>query len=83
MITPILSFTHPDCIYNDNGFKHDGSLTIKVFENTCICEFYPHHVLEQKFISIKDIEMKETDRYYQKDEELSKMLLYARSVTFY
>jgi hypothetical protein len=82
MIKPIKTFTHPDCIYNDNGFKHDGSLVIKLFENACVCEFYPHHTINQNFISLDEIEVKESDRYYLKDEELNTMLLLARSIKF-
>jgi len=78
MIQPLKTFTHPDCYYNEQR----GSVTVKVYNNTCICEFYPHNALSVSFPTLDKIQTKDDKQFWKETAAFETQRLFFSNFVF-
>lgn len=81
-MTPLRKFSHPDCLCQLDNTQHRGSVSVSVFNNTLLCEFYPHNVVEVIYTSLDKIQTGTNEQYWKETAEFENSRLFVTNLEF-
>jgi len=81
-MTPLLKFSHPDCLCQLDNTQQRGSVSVSIFANTLLCEFYPHNTMEVVYTSLGNIQTGINDQYWKETEVFENTKLFVSNLKF-
>lgn len=81
-MTPLLKFSHPDCLCQLDNTQRRGSVSVSIFKNALLCEFYPHNAVEVIYTSLSNIQTDINDQYWLETAAFGNAKLLASSLVF-